>query len=437
MKFFLAFLLFFAVSTLGTPPINLALAQDQTESSPNPELWGFKNQNSAKQKELIQPTLNFLKSSVTPELDKTEKSLSEEKLRSLFGKLKFLEELNKSNFLTASSKTYLGNSLTEILKRSPFFLPNNLKLDGEMYPFSASLRVQLLFTAFAFSKSIDNFSYIQTLNKSDAKRDNLWKKHQILVFDNSKYDETQLRFINSFLDSIPKRHQQPIILTCLECIFSQGPLYFFPPYFFVPPIISLEEFSQGNHINVFNIPLGKSFDLPLPEEFPFEPVDVFTGVFTHEYTHHVENNLSPELNEYKKLTRAVAGDKQQNYLRNMQEDGYFTANPGEFFASLANSFFADSNKIFNYSLTKAVQGNYNQINQFNLIASAYSESKFVNFYKTDREGNFSHNKIPIRKKGRIIQSLEVSKCKHSFQFQNRLINKVNSICEIDEEQKND
>jgi hypothetical protein len=437
MKFLLALLLYLTANLLGLSPANFAIAQEITKNPTYPELTGFKNQNSETQKQLLQPILSNLRISITTDLNKTEQELSEEKLKVLFADLKFLEQLNKSDVLTSASKIYISNTLAELLKKSLFFSPKNLSLDGEKFPYSATLRIQLAFTEFSFAKTTKNFSFFNSIYQSSPERQKLWKNYHLLVLDNLKSDPNQLEYLNLFLSSIPKPLLEPVILTCMACNFSQGALYYFSPYYFVPSLIVWGDFSSSESINIFNVPMGTRIDLPLPEELAFYPVDVYAGVFVHEYSHHVERKFSPKLIEYREATLNLAGKDHQNYLRNMQADGYFIENKAEFFASLANGFFADSNKLFNYSLIKAAQGNFNQINQFNLIASAYSEAKHANFYKTDRMANFTHHQVPIHKKNRIIQSIEVDNCKHTFQFQDGLINKVDSICEAKEEPTNE
>ena len=100
----------------------------------------------------------------------------------------------------------------------------------------------------------------------------------------------------------------------------------------------------------------------------------------------------------------------------MFEDGFFEKNPQEFVASLANQYFCSSEDTFRYAMQKAGQGNWNQINQFVLIASMYSVHDHCIFYRMNRYGLTKSRSVPVTKRNGIIESIKVGNRTYKFRF---------------------
>ena len=82
----------------------------------------------------------------------------------------------------------------------------------------------------------------------------------------------------------------------------------------------------------------------------------------------------------------------------MIEDGYFVNAPQEFFASIANQWFADSAHTLELGLVRWNNGYGHPINQFLFFAEVYSQGgNTVPFYTMDEEGHVSRTDIPVRR----------------------------------------
>jgi hypothetical protein len=91
-----------------------------------------------------------------------------------------------------------------------------------------------------------------------------------------------------------------------------------------------------------------------------------------------------------------AGENHMNYLRSMLPDGFFVSAPQEFFASIANQWFSDTNLTLRLALTRFDKGYKEPLNQFLFFADVYSKGGGTTlFYSIDSEGNIARRKIPI------------------------------------------
>jgi hypothetical protein len=117
---------------------------------------------------------------------------------------------------------------------------------------------------------------------------------------------------------------------------------------------------------------------------------------------------SERLNARKKQLIQDAGEEPLNYLRSMFEPGFFARNPQEFFASLSNQWFTDSEKTILLGLRRFDSGRRHPINQALFFADVYSRgTENTVFFQTDTKANIRHRMVPLHRdgKGRIQRIL--------------------------------
>jgi hypothetical protein len=108
-----------------------------------------------------------------------------------------------------------------------------------------------------------------------------------------------------------------------------------------------------------------------------------------------------------------------NYLRNGNTTGlldFFVNAPQEFFASISNQWFTNSEKVLELGLVRYDKKYFEPLNQFLFYTDVYSlESDSTIFYSNDINGNISSKKIPITRdiKGHV-NSIKINNKIYNF-----------------------
>jgi hypothetical protein len=241
---------------------------------------------------------------------------------------------------------------------------------------------------------------LKPLLNQQGTRKLLLDRHDLLVVDNAFFDELQLRAILAYLEAVPPHLRWPIAVTCYDKLVGkvEGGA----------PVSVHQLACATNRFNVFATRVGQSPGNQFPNDYRAVNTDGFMIVFAHEHNHGVDARhilRDPTLKAYRQRLLKMAGKSRQNYLRSMFGDGFFQQNPQEFVASIANMYFCSSEDTFLYALQKARSGNYHQLNQFLLIASAYSDDQACLFYRIEPNGRTSVRQCPIAKSDGIITAI--------------------------------
>ena len=241
----------------------------------------------------------------------------------------------------------------------------------------------------------------------------LFLQFGLTLLDNCRLATNQLSYIYTLMSLIPPRlhHLQSISVA---------------DFLGTPPLsISLNGASYA--VNTFGSRITGG---PIENQFPADVspgyTKIFCGATAHEVNHVVDactvgwSSSSLLANRRSQLIRD-AGSDNLNYLRSGGGDGFFVGAPQEFFASIANQWFTDAEKVFELARVRFQAGRTNPINQALFFAEVYSGGgQTTYFYSTDLDGNLSRREIPLRRdlQGRIT-GLQSSNVLFSFTLNER------------------
>jgi hypothetical protein len=156
-----------------------------------------------------------------------------------------------------------------------------------------------------------------------------------------------------------------------------------------PTILTLQ--GPGNGVNVFSWDVGQFVENPFPNDVEAYDGDGFMAVVSHEVNHVVDamahHNIADYSDRHAQLI-ADAGKDTMNYLRSWDGgDGFFFNAPQEFFASIANQWFAKSARTLELGLVRFDAGWLDPINQALFFLDTYSRGSSVSwFYTSDVTG---------------------------------------------------
>lgn len=240
----------------------------------------------------------------------------------------------------------------------------------------------------------------------------IWEKNQVLLFDNSKLDSKQLKFAKDILNLIPKK------------LHNLGTISF-SDYLGKTNTIALGNNKFGG-VNTFSTPIGQFPENQFPNDVSPGITAIFCAAMAHEINHIVDAFYISSSEKFKTRKQQLinqAGTVGLNYLRNGNTTGsldFFVNAPQEFFASIANQWFTNSEKVLELGLIRFDNDYKEPINQFLFYADVYSlGSDSTIFYKNDLNGNFSSLKVPIKRDGNgNIEGIQINNSTYDFQLDN-------------------
>jgi hypothetical protein len=216
----------------------------------------------------------------------------------------------------------------------------------------------------------------------------IWNSYSVLLLDNNGLDEMQKTVIFNYLGQIPST------LHDLHSISVADYLGTLPAQ-----TSTVDLWGKDDGINVFGIRVGDQNENGFPSDVSPVYTDVFTLVLAHEVNHVVDAfyvSGDPVLKASKEALISRAGTNHLNYLRSMFDDGFFTNAPQEFFASIANQWFSDSEHTLKLALVNFDKGISEPLNQFLFFADVYSQKgNFTQFYTLDTQGSIEKQSVPV------------------------------------------
>ena len=247
-----------------------------------------------------------------------------------------------------------------------------------------------------------------TLGLSNQYKD-VWENHQVMLYDNFNLDEAQLNFTQEILNSIPSE------------INELGGISFSD---FLGSTFRTNIGEGLPSVNTFTFKIGTFPDNQFPSDVSSGIAEVFCAAMAHEINHIVDAyfvNNTEKFKLRKEQLISQAGVIGGNYLRSsvtISDNDFFVRNPQEFFASIANQWFTNSEKVLELGLIRFNNDYKEPINQFLFYADVYSlGSDSTIFYKNDLNGNFSSCKVPIKRdKYGNINQIEINDTLYSFQL---------------------
>lgn len=281
-------------------------------------------------------------------------------------------------------------------------------LDVDEYPFAGAFRAQAhmnLVDALDLSDPVRN-QIIDILELTGMKRDILYD-HGALVIDNQGLGTRQLEVIKSILNLVPSEMYNLTNITVNDFLGNSGDRYLW--------------FLSKAGVNIFGNEVGTANENSFPSDVSPSYTDGFSIVVAHELNHRVNADYIEEsdmLSERQETLIEQAGLDSMNYLRSMFDDDFFQKYPQEFFASISNQWFNNSERTLSLGIERFSQGRPGPLNQFLFCADVYSRGgSSTLFYTLDTNGNLTREEIPIVRDGNgHIVELYVGSEHYSFQL---------------------
>ena len=219
---------------------------------------------------------------------------------------------------------------------------------------------------------------------SGRQRD-LFLNFGLIVLDNCRLAPDQLEYLYTLISLVPTELHDLAAISVAE--FLGAP----------PTQIRLD--GIGGAVNTFGTPIDSVLENQFPPDVAAGAIPVYCSALAHEVNHVVDaftigwGPNSPLADRRRQLLRD-AGTNDSNYLRG--NGAFFTANPQEFFASIANQWFADTQKTFDLAKSRADSGLTGPINQALFFAEVYSGGKSnTYFYRIDANGRQTRQTVPL------------------------------------------
>jgi hypothetical protein len=232
--------------------------------------------------------------------------------------------------------------------------------------------------------------------KFTGTRRQVWDEFSVLIMDNNYFDERQVAQIRDFLRLIPRELHYLGAMSELEHLGGTG-----------PTALSL---SGDAWVNLFGVRVGASPQSSFPADIRPYMSDLFTVAMAHEYNHIVNSEYIKKIDsDYtrEKILIARAGADSRQHIRfpfEKKKLTIFQEAPQEFFASLSNAYFADTQRMLEVGCLRCDKGFRGPLNQFLYIADIYSTGKnFTYGYRIDGAGVMSRERFSVTRgvKGRL------------------------------------
>ncbi len=225
----------------------------------------------------------------------------------------------------------------------------------------------------------------------------IYVDHGVYLSDNTRLDTEQLMFIKKFLSLVPGQLHDLRAICVLDLLGKPG-----VPWPGLPAETDVWDlyYGLGDVVNVSREKItGGPLQNQFPEEAPAVEVPIFTSFLSHEVSHVINSytvDRLPRLALRRKQLLEAAGNEPRNYLRSMVAAGVFVKNPQEFFASMANEWFADSTRTLESGLDKFDRGWCEPLNQALFFADVLSGSgSQTYFFQTTRAGRLTRTEVEL------------------------------------------
>jgi hypothetical protein len=219
----------------------------------------------------------------------------------------------------------------------------------------------------------------------------------VYLADNTSLDREQLICVYDFLRLVPRELHNLAAISVVTLVGDPA-----KPWPGLPDELLTGELllGRGGAVNTSD---AKITDGPIQNQFPEDvgavAVPLFASTLAHELSHVIDQytaDRSPRLSTRKKALIDAAGAEPRNYLRSMVPSGVFQKAPQEFFASMANEWFADSTRTLESGLDKFDRGWCEPLNQALFFADVLSGSgSQTYFFQTTRAGRLTRTEVEL------------------------------------------
>jgi uncharacterized protein YjdB len=221
----------------------------------------------------------------------------------------------------------------------------------------------------------------------------IWNRHGVLVSDNEGLDAEQLAIIDRFLTLIPKEWR-PLQAITVNDFFTRSTQW----------RGAVSYIADRAAVNIFGTKPGVWGENQFPTDIAPRVVPGFASTVAHEINHIVDNPgilHDPYFGPRRQALLRAAGTAPLHYLRSSPDAGvFFTNAPQEFFASIANQWFADSEHTIRLGRQRFDAGMPHPLNQALFFAEAYARGRSTTLlYALTAQGHLSVYAAPVERDG--------------------------------------
>ena len=217
----------------------------------------------------------------------------------------------------------------------------------------------------------------------------LFETYNLLLLDNSALTPSQLAVIENLLALIPRELHDSQAIGVVELLGE-----------FPAEISWWDLFSgKGAEINIPAVEPGAVVETPFPPDVPQSEADLFLSVLAHELNHVVDAfHVQMTSRATRDRLLAEASCDPQNFLRSTFPPCFFATAPQEFFASIANIWFADTERTLDLAIRRFNAGWRMPLDQFLFFLDIYSLGGPTSFfYVSDRSGSLSRSEVRLER----------------------------------------
>lgn len=299
--------------------------------------------------------------------------------------------MSRDFYTYSSDRYYLAEFCASQVQAYPAYFSKTNVFNYGSYPVISRMRERFMRSWVDAQYLYDGYKdLVATSAQFSATYSNIWKDFTVYLMDNTSLDSTQQVAIYSALKSLPAGLHNTRAISVTDFIGA------------TTPSVALD--GRDGQINVFGVKIGAMNENPFPSDVAARTSDVFNATLFHELNHVVDSytaQSNPSFASRKAQLLADAGTNRFNYLRggnglDFLGNGFFTQNPQEFFASIANQWFTDSEQVFELGYARFTNGIPHPLNQALFFADVYSRGEnTTRFYAMDGRGGTTNKAVKL------------------------------------------
>ncbi|MBT4407862.1 MAG: hypothetical protein HOC79_08335 [Euryarchaeota archaeon] len=302
-------------------------------------------------------------------------------------------------------REFVYDATKSFFEQWPDYYARGFSFDEQTVPLSAWVRERAWLTwRDSLELNAERKEQISDLGQLVGIRHSLFMQYDMLLLENDHFGVPEIQFVHDLCALTPTGLLSLNSMSAVDCLGDS------------PSTFNLR--GAGSGVNVFCMEIGQVSGNPFPEDITPYECDGFIAVASHEANHVVDGIASADDQWNKRKNQLIvdAGEDSMNYLRSMIPDGYFVNSPQEFFASIANQWFAKSAFVLELGLIRFEAGRPDPINQALFFADTYSQGSNITwFYTSDETGLLTRDPVLLIRdsKNRII-GLDYSGMRYDF-----------------------
>jgi hypothetical protein len=324
-----------------------------------------------------------------------------------------LTMIGMNALLLDETRQAIFDHFVALIDQYPAVLRKSVTLDRVNQPYFGLFRTQVYMILLAAALELDAPTKAQIASTLDLSGlfEDIWNDFTCLFLENNLSDDQQRQFVYDYFMLVPALLHNTVTITINDYLGNCAP---FQEQTYLPR-------RPYGGVNIAGLPIGWFSENSFPPDVPPGMVDVYCVIVAHELNH-VVNAYSiepdPVLDARQTALIAAAGCPHMNYLRSMFPDCTFVDAPQEFFASISNQWFTNSEKTVELGLVRFDAGYLDPINQALFFAEVYSLGGNSTFaYHTTPAGDISREAVPLgRDENGHINELVMDGLRYRFEL---------------------